>query len=82
VTHGGSAQDTRIPSTGDGRTYRFLPGGARKGTALLTPNQEYTVDVFNACKTETRVHCAFLTILKTDGGLGSTTARTHAAPRK
>jgi hypothetical protein len=42
----------------------------RKGTALLTPNQEYTVDVFNACKMETRVFSAFLTILKTNGGFG------------
>ena len=28
------------------------------------------MDVFNACKTETRVHGAFLTILKTNGGFG------------
>jgi hypothetical protein len=28
------------------------------------------VDVFNACKTETRVNGAFLTILKTNGGFG------------
>jgi len=32
--------------------------------------QEYTVDVFNACKMETRVFSAFLTILKTNGGFG------------
>jgi hypothetical protein len=70
ITDGRAAPDARIASTGDGKTYRFLPGGVRKGTAFLTPNQEYTVDVFNACKTETRVHSAFLTILKTNGGFG------------
>jgi hypothetical protein len=63
-------RDTRIASTKDATNYRFLPGGARKGTAFLTPNQEYTVDVFNACKIETRVQAAFLTILKTNGGFG------------
>jgi hypothetical protein len=47
-----------------------LPGGARKGTSLLTPNQEYTVDVFSACKIETRVHDAFLTTLDVKGGFG------------
>jgi hypothetical protein len=47
-----------------------LPGGARKGTALLTPNQEYTVDVFRACQTETKTHFAVLTTLKPDGGFG------------
>jgi hypothetical protein len=70
ITQGGAAQDARIASTKDGTPYRFLPGGVRKGTTFLTPNQEYTVDVFNACKTETRVHGAFLTILKTNGGFG------------
>jgi hypothetical protein len=70
ITHGGAAQDARIASTKDVTPYRFLPGGVRKGTAFLTANQEYTVDVFNACKTETRVHGAFLTILKTNGGFG------------
>jgi hypothetical protein len=70
ITDGRTAPDARIASTKDGKTYRFLPGGVRKGTAFLTPNQEYTVDVFNACKTETRVHSAFLTILKTNGGFG------------
>ena len=70
ITHGVSAQDARIAATKGGKTYRLLAGGARKGTALLTPNQEYTVDVFNACKTETRVHGAFLTTLKTNGGFG------------
>jgi hypothetical protein len=70
ITYGGAAQDARIASTKDVTPYRFLPGGVRKGTAFLTPNQEYTVDVFNACKAETRVHGAFLTILKTNGGFG------------
>ncbi len=70
ITYGGDAQDARIASTKDGKTYRLLPGGVRNGTAFLTPNQEYTVDVFNACKTETRVYGAFLTILKTNGGFG------------
>jgi hypothetical protein len=70
ITQGNGAQDARIASTTNATTYRFLPGGIRKGTTFLTPNQEYTVDVFNACKTETRVHGAFLTILKTNGGFG------------
>jgi hypothetical protein len=70
ATHGDYAQDARIASTEGGKTSRFLPGGVRKGTAFLTPNQEYTVDVFNACKTETRVNGAFLTTLKTNGGFG------------
>ena len=60
----------RIASVKNATTYRFLPGGARKGTAFLTPNQEYTVDVFNACKAEARVYGAFLTIVKTNGGFG------------
>jgi hypothetical protein len=70
ITHGNSVQDSRIVSTANATTYRFLPGGVRKGTAFLTPNQEYTVDVFNACKAETRAYGAFLTILKTNGGFG------------
>ena len=70
ATHGDYARDARIASTEGGKTSRFLPGGVRKGTAFLTPNQEYTVDVFNACKTETRVNVAFLTTLKTNGGFG------------
>jgi hypothetical protein len=70
TTHGDYARDALFASTEGGKTYRFLPGGVRNGTAFLTPNQEYTVDVFNACKTETRVHGAFLTSLKTNGGFG------------
>jgi hypothetical protein len=70
ITQGNGAQDARIASTTNVTTYRFLPGGIRKGTAFLTPNQEYTVDVFNACKAETGVYSAFLTILKTNGGFG------------
>jgi hypothetical protein len=70
ITHGGNAQDARIAATTGAKTYRLLPGGARKGTALLTPHQEYTMEVFNACKTETRARDAFLTTLKVDGGFG------------
>ena len=70
ITQGNPAQDARLASTRNATTYRFLPGGVRKGTGNLTPNQEYTVDVFNACKMETRVFSAFLTILKTNGGFG------------
>jgi hypothetical protein len=70
ITHGGRALDVRVAATSGGKTYRLLPGGARKGTALLTPNQQYTVEVFNACKAETRIHGAFLTTLKTNGGFG------------
>ena len=70
ITQSDGIHDSRIASTTDTGRYRFLPGGVRKGTALLTPNQEYTVDVFNACKMETRVFSAFLTILKTNGGFG------------
>jgi hypothetical protein len=70
ITHGGRALDVRIAATSGGKTYRLLPGGARKGTTLLTPNQQYTVEVFNACKAETRIHGAFLTTLKTNGGFG------------
>ena len=70
TTNGDYAKDARLVSTEGGKAHRFLPDGVRKGTAFLTPNQEYTVDVFNACKTETRVNGAFLTILKTNGGFG------------
>jgi hypothetical protein len=70
ATHGDYAKDARIASTERGKAHRFLPDGVRKGTAFLTPNQEYTLDVFNACKTETQVNGAFLTILKTNGGFG------------
>src|SRR5215831_5553973 len=70
ITQGNRAQDARLASTTDATTYRFLPGGVRKGTAFLTPYQEYTVDVFNACKAETGVNSAFLTALKTNGGFG------------
>jgi hypothetical protein len=70
TSHGDYAKDARLVSTEGGKAHRFLPDGVRKGTAFLTPNQEYTVDVFNACKTETRVNGAFLTILKTNGGFG------------
>src|SRR5215831_18563851 len=70
ITQGNRAQDARLASTTDATTYRFLPGGVRKGTAFLTPYQEYTVDVFNACKTETGVHSAFLAALKTNSGFG------------
>src|SRR5215467_2876825 len=70
ITQGNRAQDARLASTTDATTYRFLPGGVRKGTAFLTPYQEYTVDVFNACKAETGINSAFLTALKTNGGFG------------
>jgi hypothetical protein len=70
VAHGDGRRDARVASTEGGKTYRVLPGGPRKGTALLTPNQEYTVEVFNACKAETGVHSAFLMTLKTNGGFG------------
>src|SRR5262245_42063752 len=66
ITQGDGVQDSRIASTAGAGRYRFLPGGVRKGTATLTPSQEYTVDVFNACKMETRVFSAVLSILKTN----------------
>jgi hypothetical protein len=69
ITHG-EVQDARLAASNGGTTYRVLPGGARQGTALLTPNQEYTADVFNACKAETRVGGAVLTTLKVNGGFG------------
>jgi hypothetical protein len=69
ITHG-EVQDARLAASNGGTTYRVLPGGARQGTALLTPNQEYTADVFNACKAETRVGSAVLTTLKVNGGFG------------
>src|SRR4029434_7296106 len=68
ITHGDRVQDARLAASKGGTTYRVLPGGARQGTALLTPNQEYTADVFKACKAETRVGGAVLTTLKANGG--------------
>jgi hypothetical protein len=70
ITHGDRVQDARLAASKGGTTYRVLPGGARQGTALLTPNQEYTADVFKACKAETRVSGAVLTTLKANGGFG------------
>jgi hypothetical protein len=70
ITHGDRVQDARLAASNGGTTYRVLPGGARQGTALLTPNQEYTADVFKACKAETRVGGAVLTTLKANGGFG------------
>ena len=65
----GTPRDTRLAST-TARAIRVLPGGVRKGTGLLTPNQEYTLEVFNACKVETNVYLAVLTTLKPNGGFG------------
>ena len=55
---------------------RLVKPGARKGTHLLTPNQEYTWDVFQACKTND----ANLTHLKVDGGFSFNTGEAiHSA---
>jgi hypothetical protein len=70
ITQGDRLQDPRLVASKGGTTYRLLPGGARQGTAFLNPNQEYTADVFNACKAETRVGGAALTTLKANGGFG------------
>ena len=70
ITNGDRVQDARLAASKGGTTYRVLPGGARQGTALLTPNQEYTADVFKACKAETRVGGAIMTTLKANGGFG------------
>jgi hypothetical protein len=64
---GGSVGDagSGAPSSYEGSGSSGSLRGARKGTALLTPNQEYTWDVFHACRASKDV---VLTGLKPNGG--------------